>query len=193
MDDSQLATQNEQAPVSPVDTDSSNTPKKKQRTIVIIVVALIAVMCLCIGICVIAGGFGTVTGIIRTAQERDDVTAVIDQFMRAMEKKDAPAAYALFSTRAQRQMDLSDLEEMVTGSNYVVFDGYESIVVTNLGIKAAFNTNPDVAQGTIAEVVAAITYKGGVTGKLTAVLEEEDGEWRLHNFNITVPPSKLSP
>jgi hypothetical protein len=191
MDDSQFVAQPERASAPPADTDSSNVPKKKRRTTVIVVAVVVVAVCLCSSICVVAGGWGIVTGIIKAAQERDDVTAVIDQFMGEMEKKDAAAAYALFSTRAQRQMVLSNLEKLVEGSNYVIFDGYESVVVTNLSIKAAFNTNANAARGTIAEVAAVVTYEGGITGKLTAILEEEDGEWRLHNFNITVPPSKM--
>jgi len=192
MDDSQFAVQQEQESVSSIDTDSSDTAKRKRRNIIIVVGVIAALVCLCIGICVVAGGWGAVTGLIKVAQERDDVSAVIDEFMREMEKENAVAAYALFSTRAQRQIPLSDIEEMLEGNNFVLFEGYESVMVTNLSIKAAFNTNPDLPQGTIAEVAGTVTYKGGITGGLTAVLEEEGDEWRMHRINVTVPPSKMT-
>ena len=192
MDDS-FTVQPEQETVSSMNTGpSSGAARKTRRTAVIVVGVVIATVCLCVGICIIAGGWGTVTGLIRVAQERDDVIAVIDEFMREMEGRDAAAAYALFSTRAQRQIPLSDIEEMLEGNNYVLFEGYENVVVTNLSVKAAFSTDPDLPQGTIAEVTGVVKYEGGITGRLTAVLEEEGGEWRLHNINVTVPPSKIT-
>jgi hypothetical protein len=191
MEDSQFAPQPEQESVPPANTVSPSAKRSTRRTVVIVAGVVVAAICLCIGICVVAGGWGTVTGLIRVAQERDDVTAVIDEFMLKMEKKDAAAAYALFSTRAQRQIPLSSIEEMLEGNNYVLFDGYESATVTNLNLNAAFNTNPDLPQGTVAKVTGIVTYEGGITGKVTATLEEENGTWRLHYINVTVPPSKL--
>jgi hypothetical protein len=73
----------------------------------------------------------------------------------------------------------------------MVFDGYESVAITKLNIKAAFNTNPDLPQGTIVEVAGVVTYKGGVTGQFTATLEEENDGWGLHYIHVTVPPSKI--
>ena len=139
----------------------------------------------------VAGGWGLVTGIIRVAQERDDVTAVIDEFMREMEKENAVAAYALFSTRAQRQVPLSGIEELLEGSNYALFEGYDSVMVTDVTINAEFNTDLDLPQGAVAEVSGPVTYQGGITGSFTAVLEKEGDEWRLHFINVTVPPDKI--
>jgi len=164
---------------------------KKKRTIIIVIAVVAIALCSCSVICVVAGGGGLVTGVIKAKQERDDVAAVLDQFMREMEAKNVTEAFALFSARARRQMTVSDLEETIEGSNYILFSGYESITISSLSIKAAVNTNPNAPQGTIAEVVAAVAYEGDITGKLSCILEQEDGEWRLHHFSITVPPSKL--
>jgi hypothetical protein len=79
------------------------------------------------------------------------------------------------------------------GNNYVLFDGYRSVTVENINISAAFNTNPDLPQGTVAKVNGTIAYKGGFTGRFEAVLEQEGNKWRLFNINVTVPPDKLSP
>jgi hypothetical protein len=79
----------------------------------------------------------------------------------------------------------------LTGNNYVLFEGYESMMLTNLNLNAAFNTNPDLPQGTVAKAAGIVTYEGGIKGQVTATLEEEDGTWRLHQINVTVPPSKL--
>lgn len=169
----------------------SATPKRK-RTVVIALAAIAATLCLCVGACLVFGGWGAVTGIIRGMREHDDVAVVLDQFMRHMERKEASTAFALFSQRAQRQVDLSELEAATKGHNYALFEGYESLAIRHLGLKAALNTNPDLPQGTIAEVSAAVTYRGGFVGTLTAVLEKEDGVWRLHGFNIVVPPDKIA-
>lgn len=175
---------------SAIDAGSSDAAKRRRRK-TIIVVAIAAALGLCLCVCVVAGGWSMLTGIIRGALERDDVTAVIDEFMREMEEEDAAAAYALFSTRAQAQMPQSGLEEQLEGSNSVLWEGYESAELTQFAINMAFSTNPDAPQGTVAQVSGTVTYQEGVRGSFTAVLEEEGEEWRLHSINVTVPPSKI--
>ncbi|NIV36418.1 MAG: hypothetical protein GWN58_45370, partial [Anaerolineae bacterium] len=158
----------EQGTGSGMDEGSSAAAKKSRRKTVV-VVAIAAALGLCLCVCVVAGGWSMLTGIIRGALERDDVTAVIDEFMQAMEMKDADAAYALFSTRAQRQMPQSGLEEGLGGNNYVLFEGYESVELTHFAINAAFSTNPDAPQGTVAQVSGTVAYQGEIRGSLTAV------------------------
>ena len=202
MDNSQPREQQpQQGSASVIDAPSFDAVRKKRRTIET-VVAVAAALCLCICVSLVAGGWELVTDRIRVAQERDDVTAVIDEFMREMEKENAVAAYALLSTRAQRHVPLSGIEGLLGGSG---FEGYDS--VTNLGmtikaefdtdptvqpvllscfcqtvtINTVFNTDPDLPQGLVAYVSGSVTYQGGITGRLgTAVLEKEGDEWRLH-------------
>jgi hypothetical protein len=110
--------------------------------------------------------------------------------MRAMVARDVNGAYALFSTRAQRQTAIADLHALDTGANYVLFDGYQSLAIESTNITNSVNTNPDVPQGHVATVSGTITYTGSVTGSFRATLEQEAGTWRLDAINITVPPSK---
>lgn len=175
----------------PTPFNQSNNLEKRSNKLPIIIVLVVVISCLCIGICTVAGGRGTITGLMKVNQERDNVAAVIEEFMQAMMVRDTEAAYALFSTRAQRQTPLSDVEEMLAGNNYVLFENYQSTLVTNLSIKAAFNTNDNLPQGTVAEAQGTISYDDGFTGTVMAVLEEENDEWRLHNIHITVPPNKF--
>ena len=90
-------------------------------------------------------------------------------------------------------MPITDLEKLTQGNNYVIFEGYESLTVQNLNLAASANTNSDLPQGTVANVTGTVSYEDGFTGKLTAVLEKVDGEWKLFNFFVTVPPDKFQP
>jgi hypothetical protein len=165
-------------------------PKKSNKNLWIIAsIAVVSIVCLCSILCIAL----IVTGVGKVMIEKAPVESVLDTFMKDMEAKNIESAYALFSPRSQRQIPITELEKLTQGNNYVVFEGYESIKVQNLNLTAAVNTNPDMPQGTVANVAGVVTYKDGFTGKLTAVLEKVDGEWRIFNFNVTVPPDKFQP
>lgn len=194
MEDAQSAVQPEQESVSSVDGDSSDAGQKRRRNIFIGVCVMAAVVCFCIGISVVDFGWGTVVGpanLTEIEENWKDVTAVIDQYMREMENENAAAAHALYSSRAQRLVPLSKVEGLLEGNDYVLFEAYEGVMVKALAIKSARHTNPDEPQGTIAEASGAVTYKGGVTGVFTALLEEEGGTWRLHYIDVIVPPGEM--
>ena len=176
---------------NPATVNETGGPKRKPKTPLIIAVIVVVLSCLCVGICTIAGGWGVVSSLVKASLERDNVEAVIDEFMRAMMARDVEAAYGLFSTRAQRQTPISSVEEMAEGGNYPLFEGYQSTSVDNIEITVGFNTDQDLPQGTVAEITGSLVYEGGFTGTVTAVLEQENNKWRLHNINITVPPDKF--
>ncbi len=144
-----------------------------------------------VGLCSIACLALVVAGVGQALMERPPIEKILDSFMREMEAKDVETAYGLFSPRAQRQMPLTVLQKMLQGNNYALLEGYQTLVVENLNLKAAVNTNPDLPQGTVAEVNGTVSYEGGYKGKFTAVLEKVDGAWKLYNINITVPPDKF--
>jgi hypothetical protein len=125
---------------------------------------------------------------------RDDhaeVQEVIDSFMNLMADKNVDKAFDLFSSRAQKNVSVSNLEEMIEGSNFALLDGYEHIEITNFNLRKAFNSNPNMPQGTVAEVNGLVYYEGEITGSFEAILEKENDEWRLHFINITAPPEKF--
>ena len=164
--------------------------KKTTRTVIIVVVAVVAAVCLmCFTACALLYGRLLVIAVT----EKDDVAQVCDQFMQAMEARDVDAAYALFSARARRQIPLSQFEALVQGNNYVLFEDYESLEITDLTIHTVVNTNPGVPQGMVAEVEGVIHYTSGPDGRFIAVLEKEDGRWMLDGFNVTVSPERFSP
>ena len=181
-------------PIPVFSTEATPSPaappvRQSRRNLFIIIGALIASLCLCSVLCVALLG----TGAFKALSERGNVEQAVDEFMQAMAEKDTDTAYALFSARAQRQTNLSDLEKLLEGNNYVLFDGYQSATVETINLSAAFNTNPDLPQGTVANVTGTIAYTDGFTGRFEAVLEQAGDEWRLFNINITVPPDKFSP
>jgi hypothetical protein len=180
--------QDEQASMPPTVADPVSVAHSKSRNkTVFIVGAVVAGLFLCVVLCAVVIGTGT----IKAALARDDVEQIVDEFMHAMAGKDIEAAYALFSTRARRIVSCSSLEELLQGNNFSVFDGYTSAQVINVNLSTAFQTNPDLPQGKVAKVNGTITYEGGFIGRFDAVLEQENKEWKLFSINITIPPEKI--
>ena len=166
---------------------------KSHKTFWIVAGSIVSVLCLC-ALAVLAVTVPTlIKSVIAVMQERAPVTAVLDSFMQKMTARDTRGAYALFSPRAQRQVPVSTVEKLDQGNNYVLFEGYQSLTVDNLTLTAALNTNPDVPQGTLANVSATVTYEGGFKGKLTGTLEKVNGVWMIDRVYVTVPPDKLQP
>jgi hypothetical protein len=168
-------------------------PGKPRKTLWIVAGSIVSVLCLC-ALAVLAVAVPTlVKSVIAVMQERDPVTAVLDSFMQKMVARDTQGAYALFSPRAQRQVPVSEIAKMIQGNNYVLFDGYRQLEIDNLTLTAAVNTNPDVPQGTLANISGTVSYDGGIKGKLTATLEKVNGVWMIDRVDITVPPEKVKP
>jgi hypothetical protein len=192
MDDIQPESNDPQPQPNPVSygevlSPSSPPGSKSRRNWVIAIVAAIFVCCLCTGLCGLIFG----RGIFTTVRETGDVSLVIDSFMRYMENKDIESAYNLFSVRSRSQTPVSDLEDLISGNNYVLFDSYQSLSITNVNISAAFNTNPDLPQGTVAKVEGIVYYSNGFQGSFNAVLEQEGDQWRLFGIQVNVPPNKF--
>jgi formylglycine-generating enzyme required for sulfatase activity len=132
--------------------------------------------------------------ILRTVTaEKAPVGFVLDSYMKSMAAKDVDSAYALFSARAQRQIPISQLQDLIEGNTSVVFEGYQSLAVQNLKVSRATNADPDVPQGTVAEVDGAVTYEDGTQGTFNGVLEKVDGKWQIDGIHVTVPSGKLQP
>ncbi|MFT3890296.1 MAG: nuclear transport factor 2 family protein [Anaerolineales bacterium] len=172
-------------PATPVSTDN----KRSNRNQLLIIAGLVLVVCLGVCVCVALGG-GALGSVFK---EQAPVKAVIDDFMKAMLQKDTEKAYSLFSARVRRQIDISELEKMIKGNNYILFEGYQSIEINNFKVSTSVNTNQNLPQGKVATVNGIVYYSGDIAGKFDAVLEKEGDTWRIHNINVTVPPDKLAP
>lgn len=163
------------------------SPQKSSKKTWIIVGGIVIVVGLCLVACFAIFG----TGMYKVYTEKAPIESVLDSYMRYMADKDAEGAYALFAPRAQRQIPISDVQEMLEGNNYVLFEGYQSLSVSSLNISAVTNSNPDVPQGTVAKVAGSITYEGEIQGTFNAVLEKVGEAWRVDSLHVSVPPSKI--
>ena len=125
--------------------------------------------------------------------ERPRVGRVIDTLMEAMAAEDPAAAYALFSPRARNTVILEDLEAMLTGNNYVLFENYRATTIEQFAVTLDANSSPDMPQGTVAVVRGRVIYSDNYTDQYEATLENSDGEWLLVGINVNVPPDKFDP
>jgi hypothetical protein len=176
-------------PQEPAVSDSiSSQPKKSNKKTWMIIGIVAAILLLCSIICIALFG----AGMYKVYKEKAPVESVLDTYMQRMLDKDAESSFALFSPRAQRQMSISQLQEMFEGNNYLLYEGYQSLSISNIYISAAANTNPDLPQGTVAEVDGIIMYEGDIQGSFNGVLEKVDDEWMLYNITVTVPPEKFN-
>jgi hypothetical protein len=186
--DSPTVTQDPSAPVTPA-VQPPNTAKKSWLIIILVFGAGIIGLCACVGLCVAVLGTTVVTGIT----ERDNVEQVLDAFMSAMEDKDVQTAYSYFSVKSQTQTDISDLEQMLEGNNYFLFKDYKSLSIQGMNFSSGINTNPNAPQGTVVTISAIVSYTNGFEGAINAVLEQNNGEWRIYNIGVVVPPDKFEP
>ena len=189
-DESQpVSPQPELSPVTPPQTFDplASPPQKPKKKTWLIVGIVLGVLLLCSIVCVAVFG----TGMYKVYTEKAPVEAVLDTYMQHMANKDAESAYALFSPRAQRQLPISKIQEMLKGNNYFLFEGYQSLSVANLNISAVANLNPDVPQGTVANITGVITFAGDIQGTCKGTLEKVDGAWMIDAIYITVPPDKF--
>lgn len=148
---------------------------------------IVALLCLCSVLCLALGA----TGVGKIMVEKAPIETVLSTFMEDMEAKDVESAYALFSPRSQRQTPISDLEKMLQGNNYFLFEGYQSLSIQNINLTATANMDPDLPQGMVATVDGIISYEDSFTGQFYAVLEKVNGIWKIYNININVPPDKF--
>lgn len=168
-------------------------PKKRSRTLLIVVVSVLLALCICIA-----------AGVAYVLLDKESPYRLIfidqpaamdlaDQFMRAMAEKDAEAAYALFSSHAQEFVTLSDLERFLDNDLYVLFNGYDRLTITEGGnfevLWDVVGEDPQMPQGTVANLTAIAKYAGGSEATLTATLEKEGGDWRIYHVDVTPRPT----
>jgi hypothetical protein len=170
-----------------VSANPTQSSKSSRRTLFIILGVLAGFVVLCgLGLVLVFGGV-----FLTVKNTSSDVKPVLEQFMQAMERKDANAAYALFSQRAQQQIGVANVEALLSDTNYPLFEGYQSLTITGVNVSTRATSNQNEAQGVVATVSGKVGYQGGIEGSFEATLEQNDGEWGIHLIDVTVPPEKL--
>ena len=119
------------------------------------------------------------------SESREEWLSLIDNFMQAMVRNDVDSAYDLFSSEARQEFPKSDLSAMTNGALYTLFDGYESLELESWEI------NYDLSAGKFVELVYKVQYQDEYEGSLYAVLQDDDGIWKLYWIDLTVPPEKI--
>ena len=107
-----------------------------------------------------------------------------DQFMRAMRDGDVERAYAMSHPEAEEAPALRELQELATGSKFVLFDGYRQLELESWEITRNFD-------GTFATAEGSVIYSGGYTGRWTFTFIREEEEWKVYHFYVWVPWDKM--
>jgi len=154
------------------------------------VVLLTLCVCTVLPLAIASCNFSANSTANAVSEAQSEATGLIGAYIQSMADRDAAQAYALLSVRAKAGYSLSDVEQLLHGNNYRLFEGYESIEVDKVIVTSRFSTNPAVPR-TMAQVTGTVNYQGGVQGTLDANMELEDGQWRLSKVWIVVPPEKL--
>lgn len=151
-----------------------------------IIISLVSLVILCSAVCLT---YTYVMRIINLA-DRGRVSGVLDSYMDDMVNKDAESAFFLFNPKSSDKFSLSKLKEYCHRKDYVLYDGYQRLEINSLEMTMAFNTNPELPQGVVANVKATIYYENGYIGKMEATLEKYYGFWTIYNLDVSVPPDK---
>jgi hypothetical protein len=152
---------------------------KEGKIILIIIAAVCVLICLCSMVCIGIGAFG----IGNVVKENAPIKAVLNDFMQNMAANDIESAYALFAPDSQERTTLDDLRNMRSGTNVVMFQGYEEVRINGINLQSGIN-NGDGPQGTTAAISGKILYANGKKGEFEATLEKVNGEWMLYSIDL---------
>lgn len=144
-------------------------PHKKSRKGLWILLGVCAcVVIVCLVAAVLVG-----TGVLN---EWQPVTDRLDTFVEFMVAKDVESAYALIEPAAKTSIHQSDLQSLISDSNYQqYFEGYQSLALTHLDVTFG---NPKTA-----EASGTLTYRDG-SGTFTANLAKVNDTWMIRGIHL---------
>jgi hypothetical protein len=127
-----------------------------------------------------------------TLMPQDDQTQIqntLDKFMQALAKKDVDSAYAMLSASGQKQAPKAKMRQMVQGTNFTVFEDYQSTEIEQLSVSQSFNGGQSQNQHTVQAYVAGyFHYSDGVKRRFTASLVKEEDTWKIDTFSVDWRP-----
>jgi hypothetical protein len=158
--------------------------KHPYRWVIFLLLGVLGLTCLCMA--VVAGlvikNLSSIPGALGANQ------TLVDQFMRSGVKGDAPAAFALFSSRGQQKMPLSQIQTLFSGVHRDLFAGYQSITVTSYNYHTGSSDDPqadlNLPDGTFIVLRGIIHYDDDTDGSFSAVLEHVDQDTKLYSIDI---------
>lgn len=150
------------------------------RRVIFGLLTLLLVLSMCLGV----GGI-TALDEIRQYFERREMSAALDTFMVAMSQGDSAAAYHLMAEDFQDRVPYHQLDAMLRGDEFGLFEGYRELEINSVAMRTQRN-------GTvIAEVTGHFRYDGDFEGDFVTRMIEEEGNWRLASLQIHVSPAKI--
>lgn len=165
----------------------NNLNKKMSGRWPLLVLAAVIFSMICTGL----SFWGYQQAVAYVESEKPSVQRSVNAFMVHMNSQDPAEAYTVFSPRSRRLTPLTTFEEMLENS-YVLFDGYESVTITDLRISQKYDSNDNNPQGTVGYAMGTILYENGTEGSFEAILEKEGIHWLIYSINVGMPQSKVS-
>jgi hypothetical protein len=151
------------------------TSEKKQLKRMYLILAIVVVF---IGFAIACGlSFADMGQTLTT--ELGEVKATLDGFMNAMAEKDVETADTFLTNTASRKLS-EQLEEMVNGADYGLFEDYEAM--KNAGFK--MNTVVGKVPASTATATYNLEYADGSSGRLSVICEKWYDEWKIASFQI---------
>lgn len=154
---------------------------RRRRHLTILMISVLALTG--IGLLRLAGNLSVQT----TIGPENNLAQVVHTYMSVMANGDAEGAYDLFSTRSQQQLKLADVKKLLRGEGQMVFNGYQSSHVNHTDVRVLLSTDPTLPQGLTARLIGIIRYEDDLQGYFEAILELDNGQWRLHSIRVTGP------
>ena len=178
----------EPPPAAPAEPEAAPPPRKRRARGWIVAAAVTALL-LCLG-GVVAGIHALSTIGNSESAYRAQVEQVADQFMRLMMAHQPDQAFHLFCAVARNPETLGNLRELVSGSEYALFNGYQRLKTDNFQYKTQARSDSRQLHGQIVTAQGRVFYASGFTGHFDALLIRENNQWRLYTIDISVPPAK---
>ena len=173
--------------VLPAEPPEADQPAKKphSRLATFLIIGLAAVCLVGLAAMVLV-----IRQLYQNPAETQGFEQAIDEFMAAASRRDVPAAFAFLSRDGQKQTPRSTLEKMLRGRDFALFDGYQSVHITAFHSYLVTENGAGQAQGEAVEVSGEVAYYSNYVGQIKAVLQKQDGDWRIYTFEIKVPIGK---
>lgn len=131
---------------------------------------------------------GCFASFFSSASEMTSATPLVEKYMRLMAAHNSAAAESLFSQEIDPYDTKRELDAMLRGPNYVLFEGYRSL---NSEGGSFFHRQGCLTNTSTLNVQGPISYEDGTVGHFTAQMVRERDAWALLGVSVVVPPAKI--
>lgn len=118
-------------------------------------------------------------------QETKSIGAMVDDFLTAMANKETEKAYTMGTSQGDANTWQAGIDNLLQGNNFVLFEGYREISLTNINI-SQFGTEK------YAEVQGDVMYEGDFIGTFSADVVKEGQLWKFRSVTVNAPAEKFA-